>query len=521
MKAGAIMLGLFGLGVSVNLVFGRRGFMPLDQSIVFDGGWRLLSGQVPFRDFAAPSGLVPAALQVPFFRLFGVTWFALCLHASVVNGLFCAAVYALLRLCGSTRVDAAFFGGLSAFFFYPPTGTPFMDQHSFFFMTLMWLAAAAGTVASGRLELVAWAAVPILFTLGFFSGQIPVSFGAVCVAVWIACHPGRATRWLAGLAVGAVCVGVCLTLAVWLWRIDWRRALTYSVVFPLRVGGDRTVRAGIIGPLRFVAATLVYFPARVKLWSLDAALATTIPLLILHRSSRRWRLQLWVLVSCILATAAFMAYTRTLIQSGLALAMVIVAVAIAAMRDALPKVAAAAAIAIVALAALRDTAVFVATVDSPRIEHVRYDPREADRAEGHLPPGLAFMRWSRGPSPYEPDEMTALIRFLREADGNFLLIGDASILYGLAGKPSVSPVLWLDPGQTVPQLRSPEFARFEAELLERVRRDNVRRIVLERPSTWTRVSLDAFPRLVELTKAGACGERPFGGTRVIELCRQP
>jgi hypothetical protein len=518
MKTGANVLGLFVLGVGINLVFGRRGFMPLDHSIVFDGGWRLLSGQVPFRDFAAPSGLVPSAMQVPFFLLFGVTWFALCLHASVINGLFCAAVYVLLRICGTARLEAAFFGGLSAFFFYPPMGTPFMDQHSFFFMTLMFLAAAAGTVTSGRMEIAAWLAVPILFTLGFFSGQIPISFGALCVAGWVAGNPRRAPRWLAALAAGTMCVGVCLVLAIWLWRIDWRSALTYSVAVPLSVGGDRTARAGVVGPLRLIAATLVHLPAWARLWSLDVALAATLPLLIFHRSSARARLQLWVLVSCIFATAAFMAYTRTLLHSGVGLAMVIVAVAVTAMRDALPKSVSAATITIVAFAALRDTAVFVATVDSPRIEHVRYDPGEADRAEGHLPAGLEFMRWSRGPSPYEPDEMTALIRFLREADGNFVLIGDSSILYGLTGKPSVSPVLWLDPGLTVPPLRSPDFGRFEGELLERVRRNNVRRIVLERPSTWTRVSLDDFPRLVQLTKGGSCGERPFGGARVIELC---
>ena len=46
MKSGATAIALFALGVGVNLVFGRRGFMPLDHSIVFDGGWRLLSGRL-------------------------------------------------------------------------------------------------------------------------------------------------------------------------------------------------------------------------------------------------------------------------------------------------------------------------------------------------------------------------------------------------------------------------------------------------------------------------------------------
>ena len=153
MKTVATSCLLFAIGLGVNLTFGRRGFLPLDQSIVFDGGWRLVSGQVPFHDFVAPSGLVPSAIQAAFVSVLGLTWFAYCLHASIVNGLFAVAVYALLRSCGATRVEAGGAGALSAFFFYPPAGTPFMDQHSFFFMTLMFLAVAWGTVAAGTAEL--------------------------------------------------------------------------------------------------------------------------------------------------------------------------------------------------------------------------------------------------------------------------------------------------------------------------------------------------------------------------------
>src|SRR6266849_4089990 len=91
----ATVVPLFLLGVATNLYFGRIGYMPLDQGIVFDGAWRMLTGQVPFRDFAAPNSLVPAVMQVPFFRLLGVTWFAFCLHASLINGLFSVVSYGL------------------------------------------------------------------------------------------------------------------------------------------------------------------------------------------------------------------------------------------------------------------------------------------------------------------------------------------------------------------------------------------------------------------------------------------
>ncbi len=427
------------------------------------------------------------------------------------------AVYGLLLLCGSTRLEAAAFGALSALFFYPPTGTPFMDQHSFFFMTLMFLAAAAGTVAPGRGELAAWFAVPFLFVLGYSSGQIPIAFGAVSVAIWVACHPRRAPKWIAAIAGGTVCAAACLLLVHAVWPLDWQAAWHYSVTLPLQVAGDRTVRPGTAGPVRMVLATLVRFPVWVKLWSLDLALVAAVPLILLRRSPR-WSLQSWTLLSCLVTTAAFMAFTRTLWQTGLALAMMIVAVAIALVRESLPAAVARPIIAIIALAAVRDSAVFVATVDIPRLEHVQYNAEEAARAEGHLPSGLEFMRWSRGPSGLAADELTALVRFLRETDGNFLLIGDASILYGLTGKPSVSPALWLDPRLTMPHPEAPEFVQFESQLLERLRTHDVRRVVLDRPTTWTHLTLQHFPQLVKVTKSGACGEKSFGGARVMEMC---
>src|SRR5262245_32760875 len=338
MKRTATACLLFAIGLAVNLIFGRRGFLPLDQSIVFDGGWRIVSGQVPFRDFVAPSAHVPSVIQAAFFKTFGVTWFAYCLHASIINGLFAVIVYALLRLAGATRVEASGAGACSAFFFYPPAGTPFMDQHSFFFMTAMFLAAAAGTAATGGAELGAWFAVPILFALGYLSGQIPIAFGALAIVAWVVLHPQRAPRWFAAILAGTLVSAACLLVIHAIWGLDWRAAWTYTVSLPLQVAGDRTARPGVAGPIRMVAATLVRFPSWVRLWSLDLALIATIPVLLLHRSRPRWALQVWLLIACIVTTAAFLAFTRTLVQTGLALTMVIVGVAAAGSREALPTV---------------------------------------------------------------------------------------------------------------------------------------------------------------------------------------
>src|SRR6185436_11432954 len=213
--------------------------------------------------------------QVPFFALFGVTWFALCLHAAVVNGLFCVAVYAFLRLCLATVWEAASFGGLSAFFFYPPTGTPFTDQHSFFFTMLMFLAVAAGSrdVVAWRARL-AWFVVPALFTLGLLSCQIPTAFAAVCVAVWVFANPRRAPEWMTTLAAGTLAVVVGLVLLALVARLDLRSAFAHVIAAPFQQGNARTPTPGLLSPVRMVVGTVRRLPGWAHLWSLNLAIGS-------------------------------------------------------------------------------------------------------------------------------------------------------------------------------------------------------------------------------------------------------
>jgi hypothetical protein len=173
---------------------------------------------------------------------------------------------------------------------------------------------------------------------------------------------------------------------------------------------------------------------------------------------------------------------------------------------------------LVTAAAARDAVHFLRHVDVPGLKVKPFDPQAAQRAQGRLPDGLAFLRWSRGVSWYDADNLTELVRFLRGADGDFLLIGDASVLYGLTGKRSVSPTLWLDPGLTMPRPDSAAFTAFEGRLLARLPEFDVRRIVVEGSRTWAGLSLEDFPRLKQLTADGACGARQFGDVRVLELC---
>lgn len=521
-----IAVALFALGLALNLHYGRRGFMPLDQGIVFDGAWRLMLGQVPFRDFNAPNALVPALMQVPFFRVFGVTWLAFCLHASVMNGLFSVLAYVLLRLTGATRLEGAFFAGLTAFYFYPPNGTPFMDQHAFFFLTLMFTTVAAGTFATTpRTEWRWWALVPLCFTLAYLSKQIPTAFGAVCVAAWVVANPRRAPRWMGALAAGTAAVVVAVVLLQWRLHFSYDTAFTYLVKMPLDVGAERTPSTGVVGPFRLVVGTTRRLPGGARQWSMYVPLLGIVALLLARKAIERWRTYAWLLASLFVTTGAFLAYTLNQIEDGFCLLMVSACLGAVALRLActhllpagLGRRAGLAAAALVALAASRDTAVFARDVDATRyVLDTKYNAEVAALATPFLPPALQFLEWTR--INCSPQEFGALVTYLKESEGDFAVISDHTLLYGLTGKVPVSPALWLHPGLSIPRPGTTAFSAFEAELIRRLDTFNVHRLVLDRPWTLRNVHLGLFPRLQELVASERCGERQFGNVHVVELC---
>ena len=78
----AILALLAGVAFWLTWAAGQRGFMPWDQGFVFDGGYRLLIGQVPYRDFVVPFGLTAFAIQALFFKILGVHYGAMIAAAA-------------------------------------------------------------------------------------------------------------------------------------------------------------------------------------------------------------------------------------------------------------------------------------------------------------------------------------------------------------------------------------------------------------------------------------------------------
>jgi hypothetical protein len=171
--AGLLGVGLFAFLCSYEA--GRRGFFPYDQSIVFDGAYRIVSGQVPYKDFLLWSGPIAYALQAVFFHWLGVSYGAYLVSAAVFNAAAAWLGMAVTRLLfPSSRWLACGAGIVTAIWFYPPFGTFAAEQTAFFFgLAALWLALWALRVDPGRRlagPALAWGA-GLLCTLAVLSKQ--------------------------------------------------------------------------------------------------------------------------------------------------------------------------------------------------------------------------------------------------------------------------------------------------------------------------------------------------------------
>jgi hypothetical protein len=127
---------------------------------------------------------------------------------------------------------------------------------------------------------------------------------------------------------------------------------------------------------------------------------------------------------------------------------------------------------------------------------------------------LAFLRLN---DAWPPHDLPEIVNAITNKPGNFLLLGDHSLLYGATGRPSVLPVLWMHIDLTTPRPRTREFAAFETRVLEQMQRHHASYLVLEEPWSWSGVSLASFPRLSGAV--AGCPSTTLGRWRIVDLCR--
>lgn len=484
--------GILALGVWLSLRYGGQGLMPLDQSIVFDGGWRVLSGQVPYRDFGTPAGLLPILLQAVSFALFGVSWSSYLGHAALVNGLYGVVAYALLRALRANPLLSAGCAGASVWLLYPPIGTPYPEQHAFFFVLLACAAGAwAARANSARAAAVGWALLGAVWWLAVLCKLNAAAVGALPVLCTLLLGWPRPRAWLRRLGwavAGGLAAVVATAGAVAAFGVDPEMLRLYAFDLPLEAGQGRLGRFELTRAFGRLLRAPVLSPHAIPDAIVLAALAV-------GWSRRRGRPvgelrdaagAALLAVALLVSSALFLGTAANQTEIGLAPIFVSLALAGHALVLVLPgRVASSIVFVAVGAIIVADTLRFHREVVVPRsVLDMEFDPATATRMRTL---GLESMQ-HQAPhkTPVKSRDLERLLTFLGKRSGNFLLIGDHSILYGLSGRPSLPPSLWFHAGLAHPGVGHPARRQYEAALVDSLDSSDggARWVIVEGEETW-------------------------------------
>lgn len=522
-------MGPAGLLVAVSallvLHYGQRGFLPLDQSIVFEGGNALRCGRVPFADLSAPSGLPLFLIQEALSSLLGWSWLTYLVHGAALNAAAALIAFGLLVRRFRTFAVPLLAGLATAVVFVPPIGTPYPDHGSFLFSGLALLLADRTTTCSGRRSSLLLLSAGVSWGLALLCKPIPALF--LLPVVLLVAGPARRPRrqWIVDAS------------SVFLGAIA-------GVLAPLAAAGASpgAYYAGGLAPLWRVGAGRLehlFGDSAHYLWSVVAA-EWQVPLLLWTAlaGGSRWFLRGTVegrgasgrsrslLLSFGLVAASFGYACLTFRDAGTSLGWFPLAAALAVAPGSRLQGASRAeperrAARLAVLGALG-----VACLGWLIAFHLRVNVGRSAllmNLAGRLPRSVAArgLEWLDAETPeFTATDGDALRRLLEDLDarpGPVFLLGDSTVVYGLSGRCSPSPVLWFHPHLTVPWRDGRATREFQERLILALDRARVGAVIVENGGTQMGVTPDTLPLVRDWVAARTTAKRALGSFELFEL----
>lgn len=474
-------LGVFAAALLFSLPtvhhFGRLGFHLEDLSIPFDGGYRVLLGQLPFVEFVAPIGPVLFLQQALFFALFGVSLAAFLTHAAVLNAIAGWAVWRMLQPHGAGVAVAG--SAVTLAWFYLPPAAPYIDTTAFFWLLMALLAL---TLARERDLLLPIVLAGVAAGLAFLTKQNIGGLGIAGIGLLLLLHDRRkfkpvlfglgALLPLALLSVFAMATGGWANYVEYFWQVPlesgrlkyilpWAFRMVIKAVRPEMVNSEY---AAMVGPA--LREVVVYAVAAVLAWrwlrERDLERRFTLALAAMLLLIQQWSFNTsnndeplyWPFAGLLLALL-WNLFAARVVPAGLA------------------------------LVALLATAGGLWITGSRTIHSVR--PASLTFEVEH--PRLEGLRFH----PQEGADLAALLRFADQqippGQGLFVF-GYSTYLYGVTGHEPPQPLLWFRPGVSY-SATHPETA--DDRIVQALVQRGVRWIVLDQAGAEE--LLDDFPGL--------------------------
>ncbi len=487
------------LAFGLTCIFGHWGVYSFDQSIIFDGSWRILAGQVPYKDFLMAFTPISFAIQALFFKLCGVTWTATVISAATLGAILTLSVIrTMVILFGAKqRTLALITGGLVGISFEGIHGTLWIENCAFFFCFLGIQIVCESIHVRPRIR-----ALPVFFAgvlagLAFLCKQNagPLAF-ALLLAMIIISAPLTPRTIITSILAFLIGTGVAISVFIlWLFVYsDPHLFAHYALQVPSAVGRERLHKFGM-----FFFPTLMSLVSGTTTWCNAAALGVGSFVLFRWWSQRktdmhlmadgRSRLSLLLLVVLPFMQAIFQALTLNLSPNILFITPLTLGLTAGVCAQWFSDS--------TYLPLLRSILILFSFLLTTEIAHSVYTrdvmiayPPHAKLAEKLTIPPLNHVSWinptyatnARVVMPDTegiilPQDVEKTYQYLSTCEQRFFVMGDSNYLYGITGVTPPGPMLYFQDNH---YYTTEDLPALDDWTLANLKRDNIRLVVEEK-----------------------------------------
>ncbi len=236
-----------------NTYYGYRGIFPIDSFLIYDGGFKVLKGFHPFKDYWSITGPILDYLQFLYFKIFGVNWLSYVLHASSINLCLSLIVFFFFLKLGLSKLNSFVYAISVSILGYPSAGTPFMDHHAAIFSLIAVMFLILSIIKSQNSL---WFLIPIFLLLSFLSKQIPAAYLSILfifviiLNIYISSFKDLKSYYY--LIYGSLVSIIVVVIFFLKNNIPFENFLIQYLFYPLEIGANRSSKINMdLGSLVF------------------------------------------------------------------------------------------------------------------------------------------------------------------------------------------------------------------------------------------------------------------------------
>ncbi len=259
----SLYLVIFIFSFLVNFYYSNFGVEPMDTFVLFNGGYKVLNGLIPFKDYWLVTGPLMDYLNAIFFKILDVSWTSYTIHSSLINSLIAIFIFLLFTILGLDKIFSLIYTLMFSLLMYPSVGVPFVDHHSTIFVLSSFILFIIG-IKKNQTKYFFF--IPIFLTIGFLCKQTPATYGVF--ALFVLCliyifYVKDIKNFILTLLYGSFFSLASIVVFFYLTKIPVSNFFTQYIYFASSIGDYRLSNwkldiLGVIHEFKFIFIPLIY-----------------------------------------------------------------------------------------------------------------------------------------------------------------------------------------------------------------------------------------------------------------------